>query len=56
MTVETNELSFENKLINHLVNMGGSKQWEYLPEIKTTEQLWANFKRIIENNNQDRLD
>lgn len=56
MTVETNELRFENQLIDHLVNMGGSKQWEYLPDIKTTEQLWANFKRILENNNQDRLD
>lgn len=56
MAIENSELKFENNLINHLVNMGGSKQWEYLPNIKTTAQLWANFKRILEQNNQDRLD
>ena len=56
MTVEHKELEFENKLINHLVNLGGSKQWEYRPEIKTTPQLWDNFKQILERNNQDRLE
>lgn len=56
MTVEHKELEFENKLINHLVNLGGSKQWEYHPEIKTTPQLWDNFKQILERNNQDRLE
>lgn len=56
MTIENDELRFEHKLINHIVNLGGSKQWEYLPKIKTTDQLWANFKSILEKNNQDRLD
>ncbi|GGI62969.1 type I restriction endonuclease subunit R [Limosilactobacillus caviae] len=56
MTVEYNELEFENNLINHLVNLGGSKQWEYLPQVKTTDQLWDNFKHILEQHNQDRLD
>lgn len=56
MAIENSELKFENNLIKHLVNMGGSKQWEYLPNVKTTAQLWANFKQILEQNNQDRLD
>ena len=56
MSVEKKELTFENKLINHLVNLGGSKQWEYLPNVKTTNQLWDNFKQILERNNQDKLD
>lgn len=56
MAIENSELEFENNLINRLVNMGGSKQWEYLPNVKTTAQLWANFKHILEQNNQDRLD
>lgn len=56
MSVETNELIFEDKLIDHLINLGGKKQWEYLPKIKTTNELWANFKAIIEQHNQDRLE
>lgn len=56
MSVETNELQFEDKLIDYLVNLGGTKQWDYVPEIKTTEDLWNNFKKIIEQHNQDRLD
>lgn len=55
MGIEVNELEFENKLIDHLVNLGGTKQWEYLPEIKTTDDLWRNFKHIVEQHNQDRL-
>ncbi|KRK80895.1 type I site-specific restriction-modification system, R subunit [Companilactobacillus nodensis DSM 19682 = JCM 14932 = NBRC 107160] len=53
---EVNELEFEDKLINYLVNLGGTKQWDYLPDIKTTDDLWKNFKSIIEQHNQDRLD
>ncbi|AYE39229.1 type I restriction endonuclease subunit R [Companilactobacillus zhachilii] len=56
MSLETNELAFENNLIDYLVNLGGTKQWDYLPEIKTTEDLWENFKNIVEQHNQDRLD
>jgi len=33
-----------------------SKLWTYEPEINTTEQLWNNFKEIIERNNQNTLD
>ncbi|MFT8343346.1 MAG: HsdR family type I site-specific deoxyribonuclease [Clostridium beijerinckii] len=33
-----------------------SKLWTYEPEIKTTEQLWNNFKEILERNNQNTLD
>lgn len=56
MAKETAELEFEDRLIKMLVNLGGSKQWTYVPEIKTTDQLWDNFKRILEHNNQDKLD
>ncbi|WP_334352784.1 type I restriction endonuclease subunit R [Companilactobacillus sp. HBUAS56257] len=56
MVIETNELKFEDTLINHLVSLGGTKQWDYHPEIKTTDDLWANFKKIVEQHNQDRLD
>lgn len=31
------------------------RQWEYRQDIKTTEQLWANFKQILEQNNPGRL-
>lgn len=55
MTIWKSELKFEDDLINHLVNLGGSKQWEYLPQIKTTEQLWYNFRHILEQHNQNRL-
>ncbi|MFT4186855.1 MAG: HsdR family type I site-specific deoxyribonuclease [Micrococcaceae bacterium] len=50
-----NELEFENELIEHLTNIGGSKQWQYRSDIKTTEDLWDNFKEILEKNNQDKL-
>ncbi|MDZ7548663.1 type I restriction endonuclease, partial [Clostridium perfringens] len=33
-----------------------SKLWTYEPKIKTTEQLWNNFKEILERNNQNTLD
>ena len=32
------------------------KLWEYKPEIKTTEQLWSNFKEILEQHNQNTLE
>lgn len=49
------ELRFENELIAYLQHVGGSKQWEYRPEIKTTEQLWGNFRQILNRNNQGPL-
>lgn len=33
-----------------------TKRWKYEPGIKTTEQLWDNFKRILERHNQDTLE
>jgi type I restriction enzyme R subunit len=33
-----------------------TKLWKYEPEIKTTEQLWDNFKAILEQHNQDSLE
>lgn len=32
------------------------KLWEYKPKIKTTEQLWNNFKEILEQHNQNTLE
>ncbi|MCI4058991.1 HsdR family type I site-specific deoxyribonuclease [Bacillus cereus] len=50
------ELEFENEVIDYLTKIGGVKQWEYKKDIKTTEQLWDNFKMILEQNNRARLD
>ncbi|MFK4474776.1 type I restriction enzyme R subunit [Paenibacillus sp. RC73] len=33
-----------------------TKLWKYEPNIKTTEQLWDNFKAILEQHNQNTLD
>lgn len=33
-----------------------TKLWKYEPKIKTTEQLWENFKEILEQHNQKTLD
>ena len=33
-----------------------TKLWKYEPKIKTTEQLWDNFKAILEQHNQNTLD
>lgn len=49
------ELDFEREVIDYLTNIGGVKQWEYLEKIKTTDQLWSNFKSILEQNNRARL-
>lgn len=32
------------------------KLWKYEPKIKTTEDLWKNFKKILEKNNHSSLD
>lgn len=50
------ELAFEDELIVYLTQIGGTKQWQYVPEIKTTAQLWANFRQILNQNNMDKLD
>lgn len=56
MMKSQSELDFEKEVILYLTRIGGVKQWEYKEEIKTTEQLWDNFKTILEQNNQARLD
>ena len=50
------ELAFEKEVIDYLTKIGGVKQWDYKKDIKTTEQLWDNFKAILEQNNHARLD
>ena len=50
------ELEFENEVIQYLTQIGGVKQWVYRPEIKTTDQLWSNFKAILERNNRARVE
>lgn len=49
------ELPFENKLIHYLPHISRDKQWQYMPNIKTTKQLWDNFRQIVYNLNQDKL-
>ena len=34
----------------------GDSQWTYREDLKTEEDLWANFRYILEQNNKDRLD
>ena len=40
-------------MINQLVY--GDSQWTYRDDLKTEEDLWKNFKYILEQNNKDRL-
>lgn len=47
------EAVIEQKLIEQLVY--GDSQWVYREDLKTEEDLWANFKYILEQNNKDRL-
>ena len=47
------EKIIEEKLINQLVY--GESQWTYRKDLKTEEDLWKNFKYILEQNNKDRL-
>lgn len=41
---------------NPLDYVAKTKLWKYEPSIKTTEQLWGNFKQILEQHNQNTLD
>ena len=54
-TVKMPELEkiIEEKLIDQLVY--GDSQWNYRKDLKTEEDLWKNFKYILEQNNKDRL-
>ena len=47
------ESMIEKKLIEQLIY--GDSQWTYREDLKTEEDLWKNFKYILEQNNKDRL-
>lgn len=47
------ESVIENNLIDQLCS--GESQWTYRPDIKTEDDLWKNFKYIIEQINKDKL-
>lgn len=47
------ELKLEKDLIKQLIS--GKSQWTYEPSIKTHEDLWNNFRRILETNNKSVL-
>lgn len=47
------ESTIENKLIEQLAY--GDSQWTYRKDLKTEDDLWANFRYILEQNNKDRL-
>ena len=48
------ESVLEKRLIEQLC--GEDSQWTYRPDIKTEEDLWKNFKYILEQNNKAKLD
>ena len=47
------ELKLEKDLIKQLIS--GKSQWTYEPSIKTHEDLWNNFRKILETNNKSVL-
>lgn len=47
------EETIEKNLIEQLAY--GDSQWTYREDLKTEEDLWENFKNILEQNNKDRL-
>ena len=47
------ESVIEQSLIDQLC--GGKSQWTYRPDIRTEEELWNNFKYILEQNNKAKL-
>ena len=48
------ESMIEKKLIDQLVY--GDSQWTFREDLRTEEDLWRNFRYILEQNNKDRLD
>ena len=48
------ESVIEKKLIDQLCS--GESQWTYRQDIRTEEDLWNNFKYILEQNNKAKLD
>ena len=51
-----NELSKEKAVRDAAPYIVEKKRWNYEPQIKTTEDLWQNFKVILEQHNQGTLD
>lgn len=49
----TAESELEKNLIQQLIN--GESQWTYRSDLRTEEQLWANVRKKLENNNKDVL-
>ena len=47
------ESAIEKRLIEQLCNE--ESQWTYRPDIRTEEDLWKNFKYILEQNNKAKL-
>jgi type I restriction enzyme R subunit len=47
------ESVIEQRLIDQLCS--GESQWTYRPDITTEEDLWRNFKYILEQNNKAKL-
>lgn len=47
------ESAIEKRLIDQLCC--DESQWTYRPDIRTEEQLWKNFKYILEQNNKAKL-
>lgn len=50
----TSEAEFEKNIINQLIQ--GESQWTYRNDLKTEDQLWDNFRQILEANNVSVLD
>lgn len=50
-----NEDEFEYTFIQYLTKIGGVKQWRYEENINTTEDLWDNLKKIIEDRNENKI-
>ncbi|WP_315460447.1 type I restriction endonuclease subunit R [uncultured Streptococcus sp.] len=48
------EAVLEKRLIDQLCQ--GDSQWTYRPDIRTEEDLWDNFRHILEQNNKAKLD
>lgn len=48
------ETVLEKRLIDQLCQ--GDSQWTYRPDIRTKEDLWDNFRHILEQNNKAKLD
>ena len=59
--LSTGSITLTQDIGEEPVSYGGrsvykSKLWKYEPHIKTTEALWDNFRRILYQLNQDKLD